>query len=160
MGTMARWVAVSIGLALQFGCSLSPDPAIRLADCVEDAVDRSAGSLSSWADCDLKMRGSYLIVLHPQGDLADDQLMSAGLPKSLLPEFRALRIGERPAIYVIATGPDVSGVGSGRTTLSSWTTSQNNFVQIDRVMILARDTQHVSVDVGGPIERRVIARLN
>ena len=120
---MDRWVAVSIGLALQFGCSLSPDPAIRLADCVKDAVDRSAGSLASWANCDLKMRGSYLIVLHPQGYLSDDQLISAGLPKSLLPEFRALRIGERPAIYVIATGPDVSGVGSDRTTLSSWTTS-------------------------------------
>jgi hypothetical protein len=57
---------------------------------------------------------AYLVVLHPKGALPDEQLLSAGLPQALLPELLELRIRERPAIYVMATGADVRGAGANR----------------------------------------------
>jgi|SRR5688572_21512332 len=158
---MTKWIAVSICFALQLGCSSSSAPALRFARCVEGAIkERPADAAAVHASCDLKLPGSYLVVLHPKGALPDEQLVSAGLPRALLPEFRELRIGEQPGIFVIATDPGVSGIGSDRTTRSTWTTSQMHFVQIDSLMVLAKDTQPVSVDVRGPAGRRVIERLN
>ena len=58
------------------------------------------------------MPGSYLVVLHPEGALREEQLVSAGLQQALLPELQELRLGTNPAIYVIATDPGVSGTGA------------------------------------------------
>lgn len=154
---MTRPAVVAGCLILQLGCSWLSDPAVRLAYCVEEAVkEQPREGAATQASCDLKMRGSYLVVLHPEGALRDEQVVSAGLPQALLPELRVLRLGNNPAIYVIATDPGVSGEGAARSTRSSRTTYQNNFVQIDRLMVLAKTTQPVRVDLGGPPERRVI----
>jgi hypothetical protein len=145
-------------MLLQLGCDWLSDPAVRLAYCVEAAVnDHPRDGAATHASCDLEMPGSYVVILHPAGALGDEQLVSAGLPQSLLPEFRLLReSGNQPAIYVIAADPRVSGTGSGRSIRSSFTTYQMNFVQIDRLMVLAKATQPVTVDLGGPVERLVI----
>ena len=158
---MTKWATVTICCALQLGCGSSSAPALRLAHCVEDSIEEHpGGDAAIHARCDLIMTGSYLVVLHPKGALPDDQLVSAGLPQALLPEFRELRIGEQPGIFVIATDPDVSGIGADRSTRSTWTTSQMLFVQIDSLMVLAKNTQPVAVDVGGPAARRVIEGLD
>jgi hypothetical protein len=106
------------------------------------------------------MPGSYLAVLHPEGALREEQLVSAGLPPALLPELRGLRLGNEPALYVIATDPGVSGTGASRSILSSWTTYQMHFVQSDKVMVLAKTTQPVNVDLGGSPERRAIQAIH
>ena len=154
-------VAASVLSISVLGCAWSADPAVRLARCLEDAIEEHpGGDAAIHASCDLEMPGSYLVVLHPTGALPDEQLVSAGLPQALLPEFKELRIGEQPGIFVIATDPGISGIGSERSTLSSWTTSQMHFVQIDSLMVLAKNTQPVAVDVGGPAARRVIEGLD
>ena len=158
---MTRRAVVAICLMLQLGCGWLSDAAVRFAYCVEEAAkEHSRNGAATQANCDLKMPGSYLVVLHPAGALREEQLASAGLPQALLPELRVLRLGEQPAIYVIATDPGVSGVGTARSFLSSRTTYQMNFVQIDRVMVLAKTTQPVRINVGGPAERPVIEGLH
>ena len=158
---MIRPAGVTIGLILQLGCGWLSDPAVRFAYCVERAVKqlpRDAAMIRS--SCDLKLPGNYVVVLHPEGALREEQLASAGLPQALLPELRVLRLADQPAIYVMATGAGVSGTGSERSPRSSWTTNQMNFVQIDRLMVLVKTTQPVKVDIGGTAERRVIAGLH
>ena len=148
---------VAIVLAAQLGCNSLSDPAVRLAYCLEGAIKAHARDGATFnASCDLKMSGSYLVVLHPEGELSDEQLVSAGMPRPLLAELRALRIGDRPAVYVIAADPAVSGTGAGRSSLSSRTTYQNNFVRIARLMVVAKTTQPVGVEIGGPPDARVI----
>ena len=147
-------------LMLQLGCTRLSDPAVRLAYCLEAAVkEQPRDGLATQASCDLKMPGSYLVVLHPEGALREAQVISAGLPQALLPELRGLRSGVNPAIYVIGTDPGVSG-NTSRSTRSSWTTYQMNFVQIDKVMVLTKTTPSVRVDVGGSPGRRVIEAID
>jgi hypothetical protein len=160
MTAIVRPALIAGCLILQIGCGWQSDAATRFADCVEGVVKAPPrdGSAAR-AGCDLGMPGSYVVVLHPEGALREQEVVSAGFPQALLPELRGLRLGQNPAIYVIATGPDVSGLGSERSTRSSWTTAQMHFVQIDTLMVLARNGQPVSIDVGGPPERRVIEAI-
>jgi hypothetical protein len=154
---MSRRAVVAICLMLQPGCDWLSDPAVRLAYCVERAArEHPRDGTATHVSCDLKMPGSYVVVLHPEGALRDQRLVSAGLPQALLPELGVLRLGEQPAIYVIATDPGVSGTGSSRSIRSSWTTYQMKFVLIDSLMVLAKTTQPVRVDIAGPAERPVI----
>jgi hypothetical protein len=148
-------------LSLQVACSWQADPAIRLADCVEEAVkEQTPDSAAILASCDLEMAGNYLLVLHPEGPLREEEVVSAGFPRDLLPELRVLKLGTNPGIYVIATDPGVTGTGADRSPRSSWTTSQMHFVQIDRLMVLAKTSQPVRVDLGGSSERRVIEAIH
>jgi hypothetical protein len=157
---MIRPAVVAVGVMLQLGCAWWPDASIRFKDCAEEATAKHArDGAAAQASCDLQVPGSYLVVLHPAGALREEELAAAGLPSALLPELRGLRLGENPAIYVIATDPGVSGVGTERTIRSNWTTSQMHFVQIDKVMVLARTTPPVTIDVAGPAERPVIEGL-
>ena len=158
---MAKRALVTICVLLQAGCENMSAPALLLADCMEEAVNeqRPDGAVTH-ARCDLGMPGSYLVVLHPKGTLSDEELVSGGLPQALLPELRTLRLGENPAIFVIATDPQVTGTGATRSTRSTWTTSQMHFVQFDRLMVLAKTTQPVGVDVGGTADRRVIEGID
>jgi hypothetical protein len=148
-------------LILQLGCSAMSDPAVRFAYCLEEAVkEPMRDGAATQASCDLKKSGSYLVVLQPEGALRDEQLVSAGVPQSLLPELREMRFSDNAAIFVIATDPGVSGFGASRSIKSSWTTYQMRFVQIDKLMVLAKTTQPVSVDIGGSPERRVIEAIH
>lgn len=148
-------------MILQLGCSWLSDPAVRLAYCVEAAArEQPRDGAATQVSCDLRMPGSYLVVLHPDGALREEQVVSEGFPQALLPELRVLRLGNNPAIYVIATDPSVSGTGSSRSILSSWTTYQMHSAQIDKLMVLAKNTQPVRVDVGGSPERRVIEAVH
>jgi hypothetical protein len=154
---------VAIGcLILQAGCSWLSDPATRLAYCLEGAVSQqSREGTTTEASCDLEMPGSYMVVLHPEGTLRDEQLVSAGLPPALLPELRLLRSdGGHPAIYVIATDPGVNGTGTSRSILSTRTTYQDRFIEIDKLLLLAKSTQPVKVNIGGSREHRVIDALH
>ena len=152
-----RSAAGGVCLILQLGCSWQSDPATRLAYCVEEAVkELPRDGVPTQANCDLKMPGSYLVVLHPKGALRDEELRLTGLSPDLLAEVRLLRLTEQPGILVIATDPGMSGNGTDRSTLSSRTTYQMHFVQVDRLMVLAKTTQPLSGDVGGSPGRRVI----
>jgi len=158
---MIRRAAVALCLTLHLGCGLLSDPATSLAYCVEEAITNHAGNDSATqATCDLDHPGRYLVVLHPRGALLEGELTAAGLTSDLLAEMRVLRIGVQPAIYVISTDPGVSGTGTDRSRLSQRTTSQMHFVQIDTLMVLAKATQPVIVDIGGPPGRRVIERIH
>ncbi len=158
---MIRWGAVALCLMLHPGCGLLSDPATGLAYCVEEAIRKHAGNASATqATCDLDNPGRYLVVLHPAGPLRESELAAAGVTPDLLDEMRVLRLGVQPAIYVIATDPDVTGTGTERSRLSQRTTSQMHFVQIDKLMVLARNTQPVIVEIGGPPERRVIEGIH
>ena len=52
------------------------------------------------------------------------------------------------------------GQGASRSILSSWTTYQMRSAQIDKLMVLAKTTQPVRIDVGGSPERRVIEAVH
>jgi len=158
---MTRRAVVAIWLLLQAGCGWLSDPAVRFAYCLEQAVkEHPRDSTVTHASCDLKLPGSYVVVLHPEGTLGDKQLVLAGLPQALLPELRELRFGDEPAIYVIATDPGVRGTGADRSTRSSRTTYQMRFVQIDSLMVLAKSMQPVEVVIGGPAARPAIEGVN
>jgi hypothetical protein len=158
---MARRVVVAAGLLFQLGCAWVTDAAVRFADCAEAAVDKhTRDGAAAQVSCDLQIPGSYFVVLHPAGALREQELASAGLPLALLPELRVLRIGVNPSIYVIATGPDVTGVGADRSIRSSRTTSQIHFVEIDEVMVHAGTDQPVRIEIAGSVERPVIASVH
>ena len=143
----------------QLGCGSPSDPSTRFAYCVEEAVKQSSDGAAQ-ASCDLQMPGSYLVVLHPQGALREEELASTGLPPDLVSEVRVLRLTDQPGIFVIATNPGLTGTGTDRSTPSSRTTYQMNFVQIDRLMVLAKTAPPVRVDLGGPPDRRVIEGIH
>lgn len=157
---MTRVGAAAACLMMQLACAWTPDASTRFAYCVEQAIDEHARDAAVQATCDLEMPGSYLVVLHPQGALREAELASSGLTTDLLAEMRVLRIGVQPSIYVISTDPGVSGTGTDRSFFSKRTTYQMHFVQIDTLMVLAKTTQPVIIDIGGPPERRVIEGIH
>ena len=146
-----------LSLTLVSACGYISDPAVRLSRCLEGAVnDALPAATSIQASCDLRLAGSFVVILHPSGELTDSQLIEAGLPADVIPELRVMRIGDNASIYVISTGANVTGVGTARTVLSSRTTSQNNFVKIDHLIIQAKTSQPVIVDIAGTAGARVI----
>src|SRR5688572_27516261 len=97
---------VGIILAVPLGCGAVTDPAVRLAYCLESAVKENpqeGGRVQ--ATCDLRLPCGYVVLLHPEGDLKDEQLIAAGLPQSLVDVVRSLRLGSTPAIYVLPSDP-------------------------------------------------------
>jgi len=155
------WLLVSSCLLTQLGCGSLSDPATQFAYCLEAAATaRSLGSTTTNATCDLGMPGEFLLVLHPQGALREQDLVSAGVSTALLDEFRILRITDNAAIYVVATGPGVTGFGTSRSIRSTRTTYQQRFINIERVMVLAKDTQPVGVDITGPPGRREVVAVH
>jgi len=149
-----------LGLTVQLGCDKLSDPAVRLAYCMEDGIKTSqAAATSITVKCDLKLAGSYVVVLHPDGKKTDEELLADGVPADVIPELRVMRIGDNASIYVISTGSNVSGTGTGRTVLSSRTTYQNNFVRIDKLMVLAKSSQPVAVEIGGASGARVVQSI-
>jgi hypothetical protein len=146
---MSRFRAITITVALQLACETFSDPAVRLAYCIERATGQgSRENAPVHANCDIGISGRYAVVLYPQDEVGDDQLVSAGFPPALLVEMQELRkIGKHSAIYVIAADPEVTGTGSDRSVLSSFTTYQNNFVRIPRLMVLVKTSQPVEVEI-------------
>jgi hypothetical protein len=126
-----RSVLLSAGLALGFGCSLFTDPAVRLARCVErgsESLDRSSQERSS-QPCRLGTRGGYLVVLHPQGQLSDEELLRGGVPEGLLPFLRQFRNGDNEQVFVF---PSESVRAASRTTY------QHRFARIPQLLVLEK----------------------
>jgi len=143
--------AVLCCLALQLGCDKLTDPAVRLANCIEEGVKKADDAATSIdLNCDVKLAGNYVVVLHPAGEKTDDQLLTGGVPASALAAVRALRNGDHAAIYVIAMD---------KQTPDSRTTYQNRFVQIDHVMAATKSSQPVSISIGGAAGARVVQAL-
>jgi len=164
-----RLLIIGLAAAQLTGCTsyltpdpnglLSLDPAEAFSQCMEDAIKISPSSMTTSVSCHVNL-GSYVLILHPQGQLTDDELTTAGVSAAILPELRALRIGDQPAIYVIANGPGVSGIGINRTIKSSRTTAQALFVRIDRLFFQAKTiSQPVIVTITGPAGAKVIDRI-
>jgi hypothetical protein len=164
---MAPWRSNVFKLAViamssmpQYDCDPFSDPATRLATCLERAIKAQAGSRAMvHASCDIKIVGRYIVVLHPAGELSRDELVQAGLPDALVPELRAMRLRGSPAIYVIAADKTVTGFGAGRSVMSSRTSAQSTFVQINTLMVVTKNAQPVAVAVGGSPTVRVIERV-
>ncbi len=155
-----RRISLLIGVALLSACNSFSDPAVRLADCMGEAISAAVPTTAVIeASCDLKLAGNYLVVLHPNGELSDEQLLAGGVPEPVVPELRAMRIGDNASIYVISTDPGVKGTASQRTTLSSRTTSQNKFVRIEKLIVQAKTSQPVIVEIGGPGTARAIQAI-
>jgi hypothetical protein len=149
---MTRRLLLSIAAVLSVGflsaCSMFTDPAVRLANCVEEGVKKSLNAATSIeVNCDLKLSGNYVVVLHPAGAKSDEELTAGGVPAAAIAAVRALRIGENASIYVVATD---------KQTPDSRTTYQNNFVSFDHVMAVTKSLPSVTVSIGGPAGARVI----
>lgn len=141
---------IIIGLPL--ACSFASDPAVRLAQCLESAINDAVPSTPSIeATCDVEQPGSYVVVLHPSGEVTDAQLVEAGIPEASIPELRALRISDNASIYVIS---------NDATVKSSRTTVQNNFVKIDHLLAKAKSSQPLVVNIGGGATSRVIQAIH
>lgn len=159
--TTICWLLVGGCVFAQLGCGALADPATQLAYCMEAATrTRARGAATTRATCDLGMAGEFLVVLHPQGALREQELLSAGVEPELLREFRTLRITDNAAIYVLATGPAVSGFGATRSIRSTRTTYQERFINIERLLVLAKGTQPVGVDIAGPPERIAVVAIH
>lgn len=140
-----------LGLAVQLACDKLSDPAVRLAYCMEEGVKKAdTAATSIQVNCDLKIPGDFVVVLHPSGDLKDEEFASAGAPPAVIADVRALRIGDHPSIYVIATG---------KQTPNSRTTYQNNFVKIDKLMVVFKSSRPVTVDISGSAGARTIQSI-
>lgn len=122
-------LAIALVILALVSCGFTSDPAVRLAECMERAT--KAGELSS--SCDLEVSGGYVVVLHPAGELTDEELTAAGVPPDLVPSVRSMRNAQNGAIYVFADSEPASR-----------TTYQNNFVTIPKAL-------GVRVDGGRPL---------
>ena len=132
-------------------CHMFSDPATRLAYCLEEGVKKPQDAVTSiQVNCDLKVSGNYVVLLHPAGEKSDDELVADGVPAAVIPALRVLRIGDRPSIYVIATN---------KQTPDSRTTYQNNFIRIDRVLVAAKSAQPLTVDITGTAGERAIQSI-
>jgi len=164
---MASWrtnvlkvAVIAMSSMPQYDCDPFSDPATRLATCLERSIKAAAGTRSMvHASCDIKIAGRYIVVLHPAGEFGHDELVSAGIPEALIPELRALRMRGNPAIYVIAADKTVTGIGAERSVMSSRTSVQTSFVQINSLMVVTKTKQPVLVAVGGSPKVRVIERI-
>ena len=103
------------------GCSLLTDPAVRLANCTRKASPTNLTLL-----CDPQVKGGYVAVLHPPGELSNRQLLAAGLPQELVVTVGQLRLGSNAAILVIPFSP---------TERPSRTTSQMHYVLIPKAIV-------------------------
>ena len=144
----------------QYDCDPLAEPATRLEHCLERAVKtlKRQGEMIHVA-CDLKLPGRFVVVLHPPGELSDEELATAGFPAALMPELRAMRLRGGPAMYVFAADRDVKGIGSQRTVPSSRTTTQSAFVEINELLVVTRSAQPVTVEIGRGPHAAVVRRL-
>ena len=144
----------------QYDCDPMAEPATRLERCIERAVKalKRPGQVGS-TECDLKLQGRFVIVLHPPGTLSAEDLTSGGVPESLLPELRAMRMKGDPGIYVFSVDRNVKGIGSNRTVPSSRTNTQSTFVQINELLVATRNRPIVTIDVGRTSEAAVVRRI-
>lgn len=131
-----RRILFFIPLLGTLGCSLLTDPAVRIAQCTEraaESLDRS-GSDHTVTTCPphSQIHGQYLVVLHPEGQLSDEELIQGGVPQGLLPFLRQLRLGDSAAVYVF---PGESVRAASRTTY------QKRFVHIPRLFVLEKETR-------------------
>lgn len=129
---LLRSFLLTAALALCLGCSLFTDPAVRLARCVErgtESLDRSSQERSS-RPCRLGTDGGYLVVLHPQGQLSDEELIQGGVPERVVPLLRQLRIGDNEQVLVF---PSESPRAASRTTY------QHRFARIPQLLVVQKD---------------------
>lgn len=164
---MASWrhsavklTMVAMGAMSQYDCDPMAEPATRLEKCIHRAVNqlKRPGEIIS-STCDLKLPGRFTIVFHPPGILGQEELTGGGVPESLVPELRAMRLRGDPAIYVFSTDRNVTGVGSRRTVPSSRTTTQSTFLEINELLVVTRSSQPVSIDVGKTQTTAVVKRI-
>lgn len=122
------------------GCSALSDPAVRLARCLERGSGRvSQATPEVELSCSLEAPAQFLVLLHPEGELSDAELVVAGLPEPVIPTLRAFRLSSNEAIYVFeASGP----AGSSRTTY------QGRFVHIPAPLVVRKEAGgKVTVDL-------------
>ena len=151
---------VAMGSMQQYDCDPMAEPATRLENCIHRAVSqlKRPGEIIN-TTCDLKLPGRFTIVLHPPGSLSQEELTNGGVPESLVPELRAMRMKGGPAMYVFSTDRTTTGVGSHRTVPSSRTDTQSTFVEINELLVVTRNTQPVSIDVGKTQNSAVVKRI-
>ena len=164
---MASWrhsavklTIVAMGAMQQYDCDPMAEPATRLEKCIYRAVQqlKRPGQLVT-TTCDLKLPGRFVIVLHPPGTLGQEELTMAGVPESLVPELRAMRMKGDPAMYVFSIDRNVKGTGSNRTVPSSRTNTQSTFVEINELLVATRNTQPITIDVGKTQTSAVVKRI-
>lgn len=129
--TRLRSSFLAAGVILCAGCSSFTDPAVRLAKCVERhsrSLDRSSQDRFS-APCRLGTENGYVVVLHPQGQLSDEELIQGGVPKGLLPFFREFRKGDNEQVFVFP---------SESVRYASRTTYQHRFARIPQLLVLEK----------------------
>jgi hypothetical protein len=131
-----RRILLFVPLLGVLGCSLLTDPAVQIARCTERAAKSLArsGGDRAVANCPphSRIHGQYLVVLHPEGQLSDEELIQGGVPPGLLPFLRKFRLGDSAAVYVF---PGESARAASRTTY------QKRFVHIPRLFVLERETR-------------------
>lgn len=164
---MASWRHSALKLTIvamssipQYDCDPMAEPATRLENCMARAVKqiKRQGEMIH-AACDLKLAGRFVVVLHPPGELSNEELQLAGFPDALVPELRALRLRGSPAMYVFSADRAVKGVGSRRTVPSSRTTTQSTFVEINELLVVTRNTQPVTIEIGRNAHAAVVRRM-
>ncbi|HSK77593.1 MAG TPA: hypothetical protein VLQ45_14170 [Thermoanaerobaculia bacterium] len=151
---LLRSFLLTTALVLGLGCSLFTDPAVRLARCVEHgakALDRSSQERSS-QPCRLGTDGGYVVVLHPQGQLSDEELLRGGVPEGLLPFLRQFRNGDNEQVFVF---PFESVRAASRTTY------QHRFARIPQLLVLEKKTpEPVVIELRKGQDDREIASLH
>lgn len=130
---LLRSFLLTAALALCLGCSLFTDSAVRLARCVErgtESLDRSSQERSS-RPCRLGTNGGYLVVLHPQGELSDEELIRAGVPERVVPLLRQLR--SKSGREQVLVFPSESPRAASRTTY------QHRFARIPQLLVIRKE---------------------
>jgi len=138
-------------VALQLSCSAVTDPAVHLAYCLEKTLKEHRGESGPiQATYELGVPGGCVVVLHPDGDLTNEQLIAAGLSQNQVEAVRGLRLGANAAIYVLSKDPK---------TPNSRTTYQGSFVRIPEVMVVAISTKTLEVNLAGAPENWFIESI-
>ena len=148
-----------MGAMQQYDCDPMAEPATRLEKCIYRAVKqlKRPGEIVN-VTCDLKLPGRFVIVLHPPGTLSHDELLTGGVPDSLVPNCGPCACVATPRCTSFHR-QNVKGIGNARTVPSSRTTTQSTFVEINELLVASRNTQPVSIDVGKTQTTAVVKRI-
>ena len=120
-------LCLTLGLLLGSSCATFSDPAVRLSACLGRAAEslRDSHDEELTVTCDFRLKGSCVVVLHPEGELPASAYEQAGLGK-ITSQLQALRLGGREAIYVVPLDGQAK---------PSRTTAQNRVVSIPSLLV-------------------------
>jgi len=137
-------ITIIISVVILSACT--SDPAVRLANCVEDATKKLKNESEERVKntCDLSQEGKYAVVMYPNIILSDDELRNAGMDAATIATIRSLRF---PHIPDIEPFESIYVIPKNKNSLPSRTTYYKRFATIPKLLYLEKEMKNISFTI-------------